>query len=185
VDAGPAPSAGPVSGKVSDLQESFEIRPNRPGATEAVITVFDTRRPASGEVTGVSVRVRTKPSVAAVPLGDGHWVAQLPYLHQGSSAIRVVANRDGAPDVATTYRWTVASAGAIPRTWVSRASLRPGLRWACLLLTAGVSAAWAVVLLRRRRRRRRWATTLAVAMLADAGRETVRPPRVLTTVGRR
>lgn len=154
VDAAPA-TTGPLARQVQDLQESLDIRPNRPGDATAVVDVFDTRRPAPGPVTGVSVRVGHGPAVAASPAGEGHWLAPLHDLATGPGRVHVVVTRSGSATVAGDYPWTVAPPSGTPAAVVSRAPLHSVLASLAGLLGLVMAAAWLTVLLRSRRRTRR------------------------------
>ncbi len=149
VDRGPAATVGPLAGRFADLQESFDLRPNRPGDATAVVTVFDTRRPSPGPVTTVSVRLGTDHPVPASVVSDGTWAARLPGLTEGAVGIEVRVTRASAPTVTAHYGWSVAPAGRPEPRLVSRAPLRTGLRWAALVLAVGFALAGAVLLRRR------------------------------------
>ena len=146
VDRGPAATVGPLAGRFADLQESFDLRPNRPGDATAVVTVFDTRRPSPGPVTAVSVRLGTDHPVPASVVSDGTWAARLPGLTEGAVGIEVRVTRASAPTVTAHYGWSVAPAGRPEPRLVSRAPLRTGLRWAALVLAVGFALAGAVLL---------------------------------------
>lgn len=146
VDRGPAATIGSLAGRFADLQESFDLRPNRPGDATAVVTVFDTRRPPPGPVTAVSVRLGTDHPVPATVVSGGTWAARLPVLTEGDVGIEVRVTRAGAPTVTAHYGWSVAPAGRPEPRLVSRAPLRTGLRWAALVLAVGFALAGAVLL---------------------------------------
>ena len=146
VDRGPAATIGSLAGRFADLQESFDLRPNRPGDATAVVTVFDTRRPPPGPVTAVSVRLGTDHPVPATVVSGGTWAARLPVLTEGDVGIEVRVTRAGAPTVTAHYGWSVAPAVRPEPRLVSRAPLRTGLRWAALVLAVGFALAGAVLL---------------------------------------
>jgi len=146
VDRGPAATIGSLAGRFADLQESFDLRPNRPGDATAVVTVVDTRRPPPGPVTAVSVRLGTDHPVPATVVSGGTWAARLPVLTEGDVGIEVRVTRAGAPTVTAHYGWSVAPAGRPEPRLVSRAPLRTGLRWAALVLAVGFALAGAVLL---------------------------------------
>jgi copper transport protein len=149
VDRGPAATTGPLAGRFADLQESFDLRPNRPGDATALVTVFDTRRPSPGPVTTVSVRVGTQHPVPASVISNGTWAARLPGLREGSVGIEVRVTRAGVPTVTAHYGWSVAPASRAEPLLVSRAPLRTTLRWAALLLAVGAALLGGLLLRRR------------------------------------
>ncbi len=139
VDRGHTATEGPLAGRFADLQESFDIRPNRPGDASAVLTVFDSRRPSPGPVTGVSVRVGTHHPVPASTIGDGTWATRLPGLTAGTVPVEVRVTRAGAATVTAHYVWTVAQATRPEPRLVSRTPLRTPLRWAALVSALGIA----------------------------------------------
>jgi copper transport protein len=154
VDHGPAATVGPLAGRFADLQESFDLRPNRPGDATAVVSVFDTRRPSPGPVTAVSVRLGTDHPVPASVVSDGTWAARLPGLAEGPVGIEVRVTRAGAPTVTAHYSWSVARASRPEPRLVSRAPLHTVLRWVALMLAVGFAGAGAELVRRRRVRER-------------------------------
>jgi len=151
VDAGPRPTAGPLNRQVADLQESVDVRPNRPGPTVVLVDAFDTRRPAPEPVTAVTVRLGHGRPVAAVPLGDGHWSAPVRDVAAGTSRVHVTVTRGGAGAVSAGYRWTTDPAESRPSTVVSRAPIRDVLTGLSALLAVVLPLGWALLRLRRRR----------------------------------
>lgn len=150
---------------VADLQQTVALRPNRPGASVALVDVLDTRRPSPGPVTGVSVAVR---SVRSVPSGSGtaasgstpvvatavtasRWSATLVLPTAGPVDLDVVVHRRGVDDVRSTVHWVVGPSSSDPATVVSRAPLSDLLAWASIALA--IAALAVVVMLRRRRSR--------------------------------
>ncbi|SBT40053.1 copper transport protein [Micromonospora auratinigra] len=135
------PRAEPqVSGQVADLVDTVALRPNRPGRNIVSIGVGDTRRPAPGPVTGVSLLLAGPNGERAVhPVtrtADG-WVTTVDDIRApGRWHVGVTVLRDGLPPVTDTHPWLV-PAGASPATpvRVSAAPLRPALDRAALLLT--------------------------------------------------
>ena len=172
IDRGPAATLGPLAGRFADLQESFDLRPNRHGAATAVVSVFDTRRPSPGPVTAVSVRLGTDHPVPASVVGDGTWAARLPGLTEGPVGIEVRVTRAGAPTVTAHYGWSVAPTSRPEPRLVSRAPLHAVLRWVALVLAVGFAGAGAE-LLRRRRVRERPLTQLPGADAATRDPEKV------------
>ena len=147
---------------VADLQQTVVLRPNRPGASVAVIDVLDTRRPSPGPVTGVTVGVGSAASQAggapgaptpapAAPVTRGRWAAGVTLPAQGPVEVRVTVHRRGLPDVVSTIRWVVGPDVADARVLVSKAPLAGPLTALAVVLAL---VAVAVALLFRRRSRR-------------------------------
>src|SRR6478609_2073365 len=150
---------------VADLQQTLALRPNRPGSSVALIDVLDTRRPAPGPVTGVSLTVRGLPSgggsatttsgataVAATAVTASRWSAALVLPSSGPVDLDVVVHRRGVDDVHSTVRWVVGQSSSDPATVISRAPVSGLLAWTSVVL-AVVAALGAVLLARRRRLR--------------------------------
>ncbi|GAA3720982.1 hypothetical protein GCM10022399_41710 [Terrabacter ginsenosidimutans] len=147
---------------VADLQQTVALRPNRPGASVALVDVLDTRRPSPGPVTGVSVTVRDvasegagggtsrATSEAATPVTPSRWSANLVLPAAGAVDLDVVVHRRGVDDVRSTVHWVVGPSGSDPATVVSRAPVSDLLAWVSVALAVAALLA-AVVLLRRRR----------------------------------
>ncbi|SCE94680.1 copper resistance CopC family protein [Micromonospora mirobrigensis] len=130
-----------VTGQMSDLVDTVALRPNRPGRNIVSVGVDDTRRPAPGPVTGVSLLLTGPNGERAVhPVtrtGDG-WVVTVDDIHSpGRWRVGVTVLRDGLPPVTDTHPWTVpAGASTAGPVRVSAAPLRPVLDRAALLLAA-------------------------------------------------
>ncbi|MFC0006402.1 copper resistance CopC family protein [Micromonospora siamensis] len=128
-----------VTGQMSDLVDTVALRPNRPGRNIVSVGVDDTRRPAPGPVTGVSLLLTGPNGERAVhPVtrtGDG-WVVTVDDIHSpGRWRVGVTVLRDGLPPVTDTHPWTVpAGASTAAPVRVSAAPLRPVLDRAALLL---------------------------------------------------
>ena len=150
---------------VADLQQTLALRPNRPGASVALIDVLDTRRPAPGPVTGVSLTVRDVSSggggapttsgattVAATAVSPSRWSAALVLPSSGPVDLDVVVHRRGVDDVHSTVRWVVGQSSSDPATVVSRAPVSDLLAWTSGAL-AVAAALGALLLLRRRHAR--------------------------------
>ncbi|MER7072966.1 copper resistance CopC family protein [Terrabacter sp. NPDC000476] len=148
---------------VADLQQTVVLRPNRPGASVAVVDVLDTRRPSPGPVTGVTVGVgsatastdgagdgapRGSTPVPAAPVTRGRWAAGVTLPAQGPVDVRVAVHRRGLPDVVSTIRWVVGPDAADARVLVSKAPLAGPLTALAVVLAL---VAVAVALLVRRR----------------------------------
>ncbi|MFC4145809.1 copper resistance protein CopC [Micromonospora mangrovi] len=136
-----------VSGQVADLVDTVAVRPNRPGRNIVSVTVGDTRRPAPGPVTGVSLLLTGPNGEHAVhPVtrtADG-WVATVDDIRTpGDWRVGVTVLRDGLPPVTDTHPWLVPAAGSTgPAVRGPAAPLRPVLDRAALLLTMiGVAVA--------------------------------------------
>ncbi|MEU2609987.1 copper resistance CopC family protein [Micromonospora sp. NPDC007271] len=146
-----------VSGQVADLVDTVAVRPNRPGRNVVSISIGDTRRPAPGPVTGVSLLL-TGPNGERVvrPVtrtADGWVVAVDDIRSAGQWRIGVTVLRDGLPPVSDTHPWLVPAGPAAP-VRVSAAPLRPALdRTAAVLALLAVLVA-ALVTVRARRARR-------------------------------
>ncbi|MEU3455169.1 copper resistance CopC family protein [Micromonospora sp. NPDC006766] len=144
-----APRAVPqVSGQVADLVDTVAVRPNRPGRNMVTVGVEDTRRPAPGPVTGVSLLL-TGPNgeraVHPVTRTDDGWVVAVDDIRSpGRWQVGVTVLRDGLPPVTDAHLWLVPAgdAAATPAR-VSAAPLRPLLDRSALLgtLVAAVVAA--------------------------------------------
>ncbi|WP_020141492.1 copper resistance protein CopC [Terracoccus sp. 273MFTsu3.1] len=149
---------------VADLQQTLALRPNRPGASVALIDVLDTRRPSPGPVTGVSVTVRgsssggvdARPAVAQAPVTaiavtPSRWSAALELPAGGPVDVDVVVHRRGLDDVRSTVHWVVGPSSSDPAPVVSRAPVSGQLALACAVLAvaAVIGAAWLLVKRRR------------------------------------
>lgn len=150
---------------VADLQQTVALRPNRPGASVALVDVLDTRRPSPGPVTGVSVTVRDSSTgdaadapgtakaqaVTATPVTRTRWSAALELPSSGAVDLDVVVHRRGVADVRSTVHWVVGPSSSEPATVVSRAPVSGLLAWSSAALA--VAALGVVLLLRARRSR--------------------------------
>ncbi|MEN3359339.1 MAG: copper transport protein [Mycobacteriales bacterium] len=155
--AAPAAGAAPVaSAQAGDLVETLSVRPNRPGRNVIGIGVFDSRRPAPGPLTGVSVTFRSPDGTAAVArsarlAADGNWTVTVDDLRApGRWRLTVTASRAGLPPIVTGIDWAVADPSA--RTpLISAARLAGPLDLAAALIAA--LAAVGVAIFARTRRR--------------------------------
>ena len=180
--------SGPLDRQVGDLQEALSVRPNRPGPNQALVDVFDTRRPSPAPVRRVSITVVSatgarSPAVEAESLGDGRWSAPVQLAAPGTVHLEVTVLRPALPATTSGYRWTVGAAPGTTRpATVSNAPVGPLLRsvsaaLALLLLLAGL-----VTLVRewRRRARRRMAGPQPPAPARElVGAGVVRPQPVV------
>lgn len=162
---------------VADLQQTVALRPNRPGASVALVDVLDTRRPSPGPVTGVSVTVRavsgsggtavsgsstvtSSPDAAsrvtATAVTPSRWSATLVLPAAGPVDLDVVVHRRGLDDVRSTVHWVVGPSGSDPATVVSRAPVSGLLAWSSVALALAVAVLVLVRWLRRRRSRPLW-----------------------------
>jgi copper transport protein len=161
------------SSEVGDLTESLALRPNRPGDTAAVVSVFDTRRPAPGPIVGVAVQVAGQ-RVAARPLANGTWSAPVSLAAPGVTAVVITVAREGRPEARREFRWVVGGAGDRTATpLVSTAPVADLLVGAAGLLTVAAAVAGAIGFAAARRLRRepppRDASTSAPAELVGTG----------------
>ncbi|MDQ1658410.1 MAG: copper transport protein, partial [Cryptosporangiaceae bacterium] len=143
-----------VSGQVADLVDTVAVRPNRPGRNVVSVRISDTRRPAPGRVTGVSIVLRapdgTQTVRPAARATDGSWTAATDDVRApGAWTVSVTVLREGVQPVTDAHGWTVA-AGQPPRRILSTAPLRPALTW--LAATLALLGAIAGVLWLTRRR---------------------------------
>jgi copper transport protein len=144
-----------VSGQVADLMDSVTIRPNRPGRNVVTVTVADTRRPAPGPVTGVSVQL-TSPDgtqiVHPVTRTADNWTVAVDEIRaSGQWRVAVTVMRDGLSPVTDTHSWAVAQPQTGPvATVVSTAPLQPAIGTLAGLLAGAVSVAALVFGYRRR-----------------------------------
>jgi copper transport protein len=156
--AGRVATVPEVSGQVADLVDTVTIRPNRPGRNMVTIAVSDTRRPAPGPVTGVSLLLAGPDGTRAVhPVtrtADG-WTVRVDDIRTaGEWRVAVTVMRAGLPPVTDSHRWPVPPAQTRPgATVVSSAPLRPVLNGLVVALVAGGAAVLAFAGWRRRRPR--------------------------------
>ncbi|SBT42535.1 copper resistance CopC family protein [Micromonospora narathiwatensis] len=148
-----------VSGQVADLVDTVAVRPNRPGRNIVSVGVEDTRRPAPGPVTGVSLLLTGPNGERAVhPVtrtGDGWVVAVDDIRAPGRWQVGVTVLRDGLPPVTDTHPWLVpAGDTTVTPVRVSVAPLRPVLDRTAVLGTLVAVAVAAVAGTQWWRRRR-------------------------------
>lgn len=142
-----------ASAEAGDLVETLSVRPNRPGRNVVGVGVFDSRRPAPGPVTGVSVTLRSADGAStavhsARRAADGDWTVTVDDLRTpGRWRVTVTALRPGLPPSVAGYDWVVADPSARPPV-VSAAPLAPRLNLLAGLL--GLAALLAAGLARRR-----------------------------------
>ena len=153
VDAGPSPTHGQIARDVGALAETVKVRPNRPGAAVVLVDVFDTRRPAPGQVSAVSVRLGRGTPALATPLGDGHWSLAVPELAPGPLPVRVTVTESGAVPVTSHYDWVVGPAADTPAVHLSRAPISSALRAGSVVLGLLLAMGWSVAIRRSRRGR--------------------------------
>lgn len=173
--APPSATRGPVSGRVADLQQTVDVRPNLPGPNVVSIGLFDTRRPSPGPVTAVRVTLPGQDPVAAAPLGGGRWSADLPELDAGTTSVVVTVVRDGLPTTSSRVPWVVAT-GVPHRVAVSDTPVRGPLQLLAALLA--VLAVASGVLATRRRRAARSAAVEVSASRSTPGAPDGRRPRL-------
>lgn len=152
--AGPAAAETPqVSGGAADLEDALTIKPNRPGRNIVAITISNTRRPAPGPVTGVSIQL-TSPDgtrfVHPVARATDGWAATLDDIRTpGQWKVSVTIMRDGLPPATAVHDWTVAGGATAPVRYSAR-RIQPWTTAGAIL--AGLVGILAVVLYARRRR---------------------------------
>jgi copper transport protein len=139
----PAATTGPLSGEAADLHVALDVAPNRPGVNVVSIDVFDTRRPAPSQVTGVELRVDGT-TLPAVALGDGRWTVADLELTTGRRTLTVSVERPGLEQAELRVPWTIGAGAGTHRTVVSTTSLRTPLRG----LAAIALVPWLLILLR-------------------------------------
>jgi copper transport protein len=147
-----------VTGQAADLVDTVTVRPNRPGRNVVTIAVSDTRRPAPGPLTGVSLQLTGPDGTRTVhPVtrsADGWTVTVDDIRTAGDWRVTVTVMREGLPPVTAAHRWPVAPAQIRPETVVvSSAPLRPFLNGLIgILVSTGLVALFLFAVLRRRRR---------------------------------
>jgi copper transport protein len=146
-----------VTGQAADLVDTVTVRPNRPGRNVVTITVSDTRRPAPGPLTGVSLQLTGPDGTRTVhPVtrsADGWTVTVDDIRAAGNWQVAVTVMRTGLPPVTAAHRWPVAPAQSRPEAAVvSSAPLRPFLNGLIALVSAGLVGLILFAILRRRRR---------------------------------
>ncbi|GAB2775208.1 hypothetical protein GCM10027039_40750 [Terrabacter koreensis] len=178
---------------VADLQQTVALRPNRPGASVAMVDVFDTRRPSPGPVTGVTVSLRyaaaadtdaevARPAsdpVAAQQVTGSRWAAGIELPADGAVDLDVAVHRRGLDDVRSTIRWVVAPSTPV-ETVVSRAPIAGPLAWTALVLAvlAVLGGLAAAALLRSRLSSRRARAAGGVVAAAADKSDTQAPERL-------
>ncbi|MEN3305192.1 MAG: copper transport protein [Micromonosporaceae bacterium] len=146
-----------VSGQVADLVDTVTIRPNRPGRNVVTIAVSNTRRPAPGPVTGVSLQLTgpdgTRKVHPVTRTQDGWTVTVDDIRSDGVWGVAVTVMREGLSPVTDAHRWPVPPAQSrATAAVVSAAPLRPVLNG--LIGAVGVVVLVGLALLGRRRLRR-------------------------------
>ena len=181
---------------VADLQQTLLLRPNRPGASVAIVDVLDTRRPSPGPVTGVTVTVAPATADRARlegPVGTGapveasavtrsRWAAGITVPEQGPVDVTLTIHRRGLADVVDTVRWVVGPTVADERVVVSKAPIAGPLVGAsgAVLVLAAVAA----LVLRRRRRPVQPPTALGPSAVAPEPEPGPDPARRRVPAGR-
>jgi copper transport protein len=149
-----------VSASVADLQETMAVKPNRPGQNVVLMSVFDTRRPSPGPVTGVDVTIVGADGVQSQPiradrLSDGTWSATAAIPQPGQTRVAVTTHRSGLPDAIHTYPWTVLGAPSqVITPIVSNAPIRAAVQAIAAIVGIALGVLWAGWLYSIRRRRR-------------------------------
>ncbi len=144
-------------GAAGDLQETVTVQPNAPGPNVVLVTASDTRRPSPGPIRRVLVSVDDPNAPAGTPINAekvdaGQWSAPTDIRAAGEARIEIRVQRDGLPDVVSSYPWQVGGGGAAEATvWTAPiADLLVALAFVAgiaLLLAGGW---WSVRRLRRR-----------------------------------
>lgn len=147
--AQPPATAGPLSADSDDLHLAVDLTPDAPGVNVVSVDVFDTRRPAPGQVTQVWIDVDGTPQRAA-SLGDGRWTLGGVDLAAGSHEVDVVVVRPGLSDSTTRWSWRLGD-DTVLAPLVSNAPIATVVRTSSLVLLLG----WAGWLLMTGRRVRR------------------------------
>ena len=143
----PAATIGPISAGAADLHIGVDVAPNVPGVNVVSIDVFDTRRPAPGQVTRVGVSIDGT-STSATSLGSGRWTLADVDLRSGQRVLVVTVTRPGLSDTTMRVPWTVGVGAGAPRPIVSTAPVAAPLRGLATLVLTGLLLA---LLVRRRR----------------------------------
>jgi copper transport protein len=179
----PQATQGPVGGRADDLQIGLDVSPGVAGLNVVSVTVFDTRRPAPGQVTGVAIDVGDGALVEATPLGDGRWSISGVDLPPGARTLAVSVTRPGLSAASLRTPWTIGAGGAARHTLVSVAPLTWTLRGLALAL-ALAGAVGLLVGVRRTRAARPGAVTDPAPRRSSpaprdhrADRQSDRPPR--------
>lgn len=137
-----AATAGPVATQVDDLRVQLDVAPGVPGLNVVSVDVFNTRRPAPGEVTAVSIDVGSGTTLAATPLGNGRWSVSGVDLPAGPRQLRVTVTRPGVRTAQLTTPWSVGSGDPAHRTVVSSAPLSGILQALSIALGLLVALLW-------------------------------------------
>ncbi|HEX2904805.1 MAG TPA: copper resistance protein CopC [Jatrophihabitans sp.] len=157
-----APQTAGADAQVQDLQQTLSVKPNQPGKNVALIGLFDTRRPAPGQITRVTLefvdsRGASSGAITAEPLPDNGWSAPVEIAAGGRSRVQLTVYRAGLAPVRSSFDWTVQSRTVARRTIISQAPIRSPLQK--LAITALCLAATACLLGYRRGRRPRATST--------------------------
>lgn len=144
------PASAQFNGPANDLYVIANIRPNRPGPVFITIGVYNTRRPAPAQITGVDAFLLSPTGdtldhrVATALGGDNYQITGVTLARSGSTGMRVLVHRDRLPVAELTLNWTVASPtppGVVPHaTILSQQPLAPladGAAVALLILAVG------------------------------------------------
>jgi copper transport protein len=145
-----------VTGQAADLVDTVQIRPNRPGRNVVTVSISDTRRPAPGPVTGVSVQLTGPDGTSRVhPVtrtADGWTLAVDDIRTPGEWKVSVTIMRQGLAPVTDGHPWVVAPASQSGAgVFVSAARLLPIVNWLAGLAAAGAVLVALMLAYRRRR----------------------------------
>jgi copper transport protein len=146
----PEATAGPVSSQVDDLRVQIDVAPAVPGLNVLSVDVFDTRRPAPGEVTTVSIAVGDGVARAATPLGNGRWSVAGVDLRAGPRELHVTVTRPGVRTAELSRSWTIGAGDSARRTVLSTAPLSGILQGLALALGLVGGVVWWLARPRRR-----------------------------------
>jgi len=137
------PTTGLLSADVDDLVLTLGLGPGVPGRNFVTVGVLDTRRPAPAPVGRVWVTVGSAAPLAAVAQEGTDWVAATPSIDaSGRWPVRVTVEREGLPDVESTFAWVVAPAAG---TEQGGRAIDSWLRWLALAVVLVGLAATLVV----------------------------------------
>lgn len=140
--------------RAEDLQQTLSIKPNRPGQNVVVLGIFDTRRPAPGQISQVFVQLveaggATSEPILAQSLPDRTWSVPVTITTGGPIAVHVTVVRAGVAPVRSSFEWTVQRSTPHRATLLSQAPIRSPLQK--LAITALCLAATAILIGWRRR----------------------------------
>ena len=138
-------------GLAADLQQTLSIKPNRPGRNVVLVRIFDTRRPAPGEITQVLVQITDasgaiSPPASAESLPDRTWSLPIVLETSGRSTVLITVVRAGTEPVRSNFSWTVQAAPQAHRAvLLSQQPIRSPLQklaisTMCLAAAAGLIA---------------------------------------------